>query len=457
MFIRLLSLAVAVGLSLQARMAIAAPTIELPRSGVAESPGQQLQDAVNDPANAGVRIRLARGAYLLDPTRPNGGRLFLQPGMELIGENHYQDCDGDRVWDPVGACAAGPFDPDRYTMGDSETLIDGSDITSALGGAAVIRAGRDNLVESVTVRAPRRMTVGGSLDINLPGLDGGMRAVVRDTILEGGQRGMRCNNGSPPLSGISSGVTVEGNIIRDNLPVPGGLFGFGFQLQNSGATGSAWKVLLRHNRITGTRFGLFVLGGNATAGVTDILSQGNVVHDNQAAAFLMTAFTPGSATPGDAAQGNRIRFTSQDDAFLYNVTPTDQPLFLGLGGGIVAFAAGRDSATAGASSRNQLVLELLHSTFVGNLGVPGPLHLTLVGSFSSPITNTDAGTDNEVRVLMRQTRSDGAPGSFIVADSIPEVVPDSNRVVILGADVAFEHTNVGWLTPSGVYFPPSAD
>lgn len=102
------------------------PTLDLPTVGSPLSPGQQLQAAVNDPANAGVHIRLARGTYRLDPSRPSGGRLILQPGMDISGENEYVDCDDDKVWDPIGACSGGSFDPNRFTVGDSETLIDGT-------------------------------------------------------------------------------------------------------------------------------------------------------------------------------------------------------------------------------------------------------------------------------------------------------------------------------------------
>lgn len=67
----------------------------------------------------------------------------------------------------------------------------------------------------------------------------------------------------PAISGIGSTAVIERNIVRDTHPVPGGLFGFGIQVQNSGASDSSWEVTLRNNRIYAARFGLFVVSNNA--------------------------------------------------------------------------------------------------------------------------------------------------------------------------------------------------
>ena len=65
-----------------------------------------LYAAVNNPVNAGAIVVLASGTYTLtakdakNQPRPNGGRLVLQSGMALVGQNTYVDFDGDGVWDP---------------------------------------------------------------------------------------------------------------------------------------------------------------------------------------------------------------------------------------------------------------------------------------------------------------------------------------------------------------------
>ena len=64
-----------------------------------------LYDAVNNPAHAGAEVRVKGGrkyrltfqkrlANVSTITRPNEGRLVLQPGMSLVGDNDYVLQDG---------------------------------------------------------------------------------------------------------------------------------------------------------------------------------------------------------------------------------------------------------------------------------------------------------------------------------------------------------------------------
>lgn len=440
-----------------AGLAQAKPTIELPLPGEPGTPGQQLQQIVNDPTNVGVKIRLARGTYVLDPAEPNGGRLLLQPGMQIVGENQYVDCDGDSVWDPVISCVDASAEPAQFTLDDSETIIDGTAITSALGGASVVRVGRNNLISHVTIRAPRLSTVGGSLDINLVDSSGNIRAVVRDSILEGGQRGIRCNNGSPPRSGISAFATIERNIMRDNVPVPGRLFGFAMQIQNSNASESSWNVNLHNNRMMASRFGLFVAATRAHSFQTMVHSSGNLIHDNDAGALIMAAFAPLGGPAGDSSSDNVFRIDSMNDSYIDNVTPAyGGEAFLNLGGGLMAFAAASDSPISGIHAGNVLDLRFLHSRFEGNVGVDGPLHLTIAGYLASSLSGPDIAVDNILSLLMRHTITDGEPGSFVVSNEIPSTqLDESNRVMIIGSDVAFEQTNPDFELPSQGLFPSS--
>lgn len=435
---------------LQPTSAKATPTISLPVAGSTLTLGQQLQDAVNEPANAGVNIRLARGTYRLDPLRPNGGRLILQPGMALTGENEYVDCDGDKVWDPIGACTGSTFDPEKFTVGDSETLIDGTDIANPqpapIGSTSVVRIGRDNSVAHVTIRAPRRASVAGSLDINVPPSVGGMSAVVSDSILEGGQRGVRCNNGAPLVSGIASSATIERNIIRHVRNIPSTRFGFGVQVQNGGqVTGNSWNAQLRNNRIYDSVIGVFIVGNSSTMVDTDVLSMGNVIQTNNVGVVIVAGFDAGGA-----ANDNHFRVNSQQDTIADNVGTA----FAGLGGGMVALAAGRDDPTTSACSANQLTLQLVRTQFIGNMQGTSARHLTVVGSFASAAAGPTTGTDNEIRLLMRNTTSDGAAGAFVVDDSSPDDLTGTNVVTIMGSDVAFEHTNADFEIPPKGFFVP---
>jgi hypothetical protein len=437
------------------------PAIDLPIAGIPDTPGQQLQNAVNNPANAGVRIQLARGHYLLDPLKPNGGRLYLQPGMDIVGENAYVDCDQDGVWDALITCLGSGFGPDQFTVGDSETLIDGTAITAAAtGNPAVMRIGCDNVVSHVTVLAPRRAAVGGGIDINLPSASGGMNAVVSDSIVMGGQRGIRSNNGAPALSGIASSATIERNIIRDSQPVAGGIFSFGIQLQNNAATASSWTLNIRRNRVYRNRFGYFIVANSSQMATNNVLSMGNIIQNNELGMFLGAGFAPGGLPAGDSSNNGSFNFNSNGDRIEDNVTPAAHlGAYMNAGGGVVAFAAARDSAVAGGNSGNTARLQFLHATFRGNARVDSPRHMMLFGSFSSAIAGPVTGVNNVLTLLMRQTRmdADATSDSFLLDDSQPDDATATNRIRIIGSDRAFSQTNVDVPVPPEEMFIPWQD
>jgi hypothetical protein len=426
---------------LPSALAAGKPVLNLPVAGALSTPGQQLQDAVNNPANAGTRIRLARGHYVLDPAKPNGGRLFLYPGTEIVGENAYVDCDHDGVWDSLTHCLGSGFTPDRFTLADSETLIDGTGITgAATGNPAVMRIGDDNVVSRVTVLAPRRSVVAGSIDINLPSASGRLGAIVTDSIVRGGQRGIRGNNGVPARSGITLSAVISRNIVHDNQPVPGGTFSFGIQIQNNAATGSSWQVVLLNNRVYGNRFGYFIVANGSQGAAIDILSLGNLVRDNELGMFIGAGFAPAGAPAGDSSSNGNVRFTSSGDRIEENVTPVGNlASFMNTGGGIVAFAAGRDSAVAGICSRNNIRLQFLNTTFRGNKRVDNLRHMTLYGSLSSAVAGPDTGTDNVLTLLMLATDSDVPAAAYVLDASDPDDPTGTNRARVLASDVHFEN------------------
>ncbi len=414
--------------------------LNLPMAGNPDTPGRQLQDAVSNPANAGARIHLARGRYVLDPSKPNGGRLFLQPGMQISGENAYVDCDHDGVWDSLASCLGSGFTPDQFTLADTETVIDGSGITAgATGNPAVMRIGDGNVVSRVTVLAPRRSTVAGSIDINLPSATGRLNAVVTDSIVAGGQRGIRANNGAPALSGIASSALIARNIVHDNQPVAGGTFSFGIQIQNNAATGSSWKAVLVSNRVYGNRFGYFIVANGSTRASIDVVSLGNVVRENELGMFIGAGFAPSGAPAGDASSDGNFRFISTGDRIEDNVTPAEHlGSFMNQGGGVVAFASGRDSAVAGSCTANSTRLQFLNTTLRGNKRVDSLRHMTLFGSLSSAVAGTDVGTDNVLTLLMLATETDST-GAFMQDGSDPDDPTGTNRLRILAADVDFTH------------------
>jgi hypothetical protein len=276
-----------------------------------------------------------------------------------------------------------------------------------------------------------------------------MSAVVSDSILEGGQRGVRCNNGAPAVSGLASSATIERNVIRNVSNAPGTLFGFGVHAQNGLAAGNSWSVTLRNNRIYSNNIGVFIVGNGASMADTDVLSMGNQIRANGVGVVIAAGFNVGGV-----ANDNHFRVSSQDDTIADNVTTGANPAaaFAGLGGGIVALAAARDVPSPTACAANQLRLQLLQTRFSGNRQGASPRSLTAIGSFASALAGPDTGTGNQIRLLMRRTTSDVAGGTFVIDDSSPDDPTDTNKVTIIGSDVAFERTNVDFDAPREQFF-----
>ena len=229
---------------------------------------ETLYAAVNNSAYADAVVVLAPGTYTLTPkdannqSRPNGGRLVLQSGMALVGQNSYVDFDGDGVWDPRDDNQDGILDTDPvrgliFADPVSETIIDAGNLLGMPGAIpGAIRVGLDNRVERLTVRNTNNINAG--IDVNVLPDIGGMRAEIRDCLLENGRRGIRLD--ILRQNGIDSSAVLERNILRRNT----GGFGFGVQIAIEIASNSSWDVIIRNNLLYSNRVGLFVVGEGTT-------------------------------------------------------------------------------------------------------------------------------------------------------------------------------------------------
>src|SRR5262245_65991472 len=204
-------------------LALTAPAVAQEQPVVNVSDVEGLYAAVNNPSNAGAIVVLASGNYTLtakdanNQPRPNGGRLILQSGMALVGLNRYVDFDGDGVWDPRDDNHDGIPDTDPvrgliFADPASETIIDAINLLSANIGA--IRVGRDNRVEKLTVRNTNGLFA--AIDANVVPAIGGIRAEIRDCLLEDGQRGIRLPTPAG-REGLDSSAVLERNISRRHL------------------------------------------------------------------------------------------------------------------------------------------------------------------------------------------------------------------------------------------------
>src|SRR5262252_3374203 len=128
--------------SVIAALALAASAVAQDQPVLNVSNVEELYAAVNNPANAGAIVVLASGTYTLtvkdanNQSRPNGGRLVLQSGMALIGQNSYVDLDNDGIWDSRDDNNDGIPDTDPvrgliFADPASETIINGVNLSGA--------------------------------------------------------------------------------------------------------------------------------------------------------------------------------------------------------------------------------------------------------------------------------------------------------------------------------------
>jgi hypothetical protein len=413
-----------------------------------------LYAAVNNPANAGAIVVLASGTYTLtakDPNnqpRPNGGRLVLQSGMALVGQNQYVDFDGDGVWDPRDDNADGIPDTDPvrgliFADPASETIIDAinlSGVPGAIPGA--VRVGLDNRVEKITVRNTNNINAG--IDVNVLPTIGGMHAEIRDCLIEDGRRGIRLILAGVSQSGIDSSAVLERNILRRNT----GTFGIGVEIAIQGLSNSSWDVIIRNNRVYSNRVGLFAGEEGSTSVNSHVLSMRNLYQANRLGLNIDAGRDAFPTLPG--TNGSSIHFTSIDDGIFDN---SGTAFVGGLGGGVLAIAGLTTNAGATLSSNDALDLQFLGTRWARNFQGISRRDLQVYGALAIGGT---PGTNDTARVLIRQGASDGAAGAFQFVDSQPGDPTNTDTVTIIGSDVAFTHTNVGIDPPPQELFWPDA-
>jgi hypothetical protein len=437
--------------SLIAALALTASAVAGAQPVLNVSNVESLYAAVNNPANVGAIVVLASGTYTLttkdanNQSRPNGGRLVLQSGMALVGQNRYVDFDADGVWDPRDDNNDGIPDTDPvrgliFADPASETIVDAANLSGQAGAIpGAIRVGLDNRVERLTVRNTNNINAG--IDVNVVPDIGGMRAEIRDCLAEDGRRGIRL---LVSRSGIDSSAVLERNILRRNTAT----VGFGVEIAIQGASNSSWDVIVRNNLVYSNRLGLFI-GGEGTTNVNShVLSMRNLYRQNELGLNIDAGRDAFPTLPG--SNGSSIHFTSVDDGIFDNVGTTVS----GLGGGVLAIAGFVTSAGATLSSNDALDVQFLGTRWAGNF--QGTLRRDLQVYGSLALVGLP-GTNDKARVLIRQATSDGAPGAFQFIDSQPADPTNTDNVTIVGSNVAFIHTNVGVDPPPQEFLPRGGD
>ena len=348
---------------------------------IAVSTIDALYSAVNDPANAGKRIELAPGTYVLDGTRPNGGRLELQKDMALAG--------------PAGHESAVVIDASSLS---TASLTDGVQLTGA------VRLGRGhNVVEWLTVTKAVNGAAGITTDLFLPGTT---VVTITNVAVSGCARGFDIRN----VGAVAAGRVLE-VILSDNSLSGNNLGGGqGIRIANlAGAKGATIHASLTGNQSHGGIDGLLGANVSADSATVQIASTGDHFDGNGIGVVLL-----GGNTAGAAIRGSVVRFSAFGSSFLHNTGPLG-PVFP-TRAGIAPY--GGVTTIANRAFDNRVEMDLHDVSFADN----GGPDIRAWGAISS--SGLPAGTGNMVSITLNQQ---------VVIETIasePAQSPPTNHVTV---------------------------
>ncbi|MEP6509070.1 MAG: hypothetical protein ABJC63_12675 [Gemmatimonadales bacterium] len=316
-----------------------------------------LYTAINDPANAGKRIQLAKGTYILDGTRANGGRLELRKDMTLTGVSGHSD---QVVIDASGLSAA--------------ALTDAGQVTGA------IRTGRgNNTVEWLSIVKTINGAAGITTDLFLAGPT---IISISHVTASGGIRGFDIRN----VGAAAAGRVLEVNL-RDNDLANNTLGGSqGLRIANlAGAKGARIHASLSGNSSHGNIAGLIAANVSADSATVDIESDRDHFDNNGNGAIILGGNATGSAT----IRGSLVRFSAFKSTFQHNTGTL--PAVFPTRAGIASYGGVSTAADRAFNNRVELTLKNIG---LGDNGGPEVRAWGAITTASSP-----AGTGNVVSVV----------------------------------------------------------
>ncbi len=350
------------------------------------STASSLYMAVNDPANAGRRIVLAPGTYMLDGSQPNGGRIELQSGMTLAGQ---------------------PGRPDAVIIDASN--LSAAALTSGTQLTGAVRVGRgSNAVEWLTIRNAVNGAAAIATDLFLAGAT---TVTIAHVVASGSPRGFDVRN----VGAVAAGRVLEVVLTDNELANNSSGSGQGIRVANlQGADGARIHATLSGNYAHGNIAGCLAANVNSDAATVEIESNGDRFDDNGNGCVLLG----GNATGAGFARRNTVRFSAQTSSFEHNLgsLPAVFPTRAGVAAyGAVATAANR-------ASDNRVELDL-HSARISDNGGPDVAAWGAITAATQP-----AGTGNVVSIVLRGSSK---KATVDATDSAPSVVGSSNQVTIV--------------------------
>jgi len=236
----------------------------------------QLYDEVNKTTNIGVTIELQAGYYELSPAWPNGGRLDLQPDMNLvgvIGDQGAVTIDTQKL--PAQSFVVGSFRGGSIRVGLGSNAIEWLTIIgNPAAGAAIATDLSDGSpttirVANVTWSEPGTARTSRAVDIKNLGASMAGRSV--DAVIEWcdfsqGQMGMRFANFDGANGGEIHAVT-KNNRCHDNKA--------GCFLGNNLTDSAIVDVSSDTDTFIGNETGCAITGGTVITQTATLVSNGN--------------------------------------------------------------------------------------------------------------------------------------------------------------------------------------
>jgi hypothetical protein len=365
-----------------------APRMSAASSVLAVSDIEALYAAVNNSANAGARIVLAPGTYVLSTTsggtpRPNGGRLELQPGMSLSGVA------GDR----------------------SAAVIDMSHLPNAsfnasFGKTGGIRVGRGaQVIEWLTLAGNVNSAAAIETDLS----DGQpTQLTVAHILTYGSIRGMDIRNLGVAMSGRRVVARIEDNEMFGNNE--------GIRLLNlNGAVGAQVDVTMSGNRVHDNTNGCIIEHNRASGGVIRVRSSGNRYEHNALGCLIGGGLV---AAPG-VANSNATIFEARGDAFVNNTLDVPSIDY----GGVLVLGA-ETPGVANSSSNNSVTVSLWGTKVSGNQNVDFQAYGARSVANPAGISGTGNQVSIELNGVSKQIDVDAV-------NSLPTEAAGTNTVTVL--------------------------
>ncbi|MGI8638356.1 MAG: FG-GAP-like repeat-containing protein [Pyrinomonadaceae bacterium] len=357
---------------------------------------EELYAAVNNPNNAGNRIVIAPGVYMLSVNapggvaRPNGGRLELQENMSLQGVQ------GDR----------------EAVVIDAINLPASSYSAPPINSVGAIRLGRGtNVVEWLTIQNSFLGAAGIETTIVSPGT-----AYIRvaHIIATNNWRGIDVRS----FGAAAAGRRIEAEIVDNDLHSNRRNTGQGLRLtNNAGANGAVIFATLSGNRMYNNYFGFIAENVGSNFGSITAISSGDRFFENGTGTQIGGGLSLGMAP----ANGATSSFTAIGSSFENNngFNPNGLGGLVILGGANYSFPNGTSDNTVNVTLRNCR----LANNQVHDLGA--------FGARSTPVTIGSPGTNNRVKIRLYGTL---IPNLF-TADSVPETPGGMNSVTVIRSPV----------------------